>query len=288
MLIDPYERTTMEPPSTEENYITLSMFQCIVNMTHYITSTSYDLGSIWSFLNAQSANTTDNSTMQSIQLVDTTEDKYAFEIVDKVQIQGMTTKAFAPGSLGKTIEYTQDSSRIGSLSVKFGLKHIAYEMKKINISVLIFKNGKIKISGGLGKMIFEKKMDDGLMNILIEQLIVKPVLRLCMNVSELPEYQIQKKMINANMRRPNAIGKDRYIGFIQNLVKLFGNHRVILPQIMQLDGKKRGRICAVKVKNEIGKSGSFAVDHSGNVQFFAYNNVDELRCHAIELLKIWL
>jgi hypothetical protein len=84
------------------------------------------------------------------------------------------------------------------------------------------------------------------------------------------------------------IGKERYLDFIQDIIRVFGTHRVILPEIMQINGKKRGRICAVKVKNIVGKKGSFAVDQSGNVQFFAFNNIDELKDHALELFKIWL
>lgn len=257
------------------------MFQCVVELSEEFTESSYDLLEYWTRLH-ESFEGRERST------VDLTDEGQALDMITSVEIDNVTIKAYVPGSLGKTISYIDKGSSIGSLSVKFSLKHTDYQMNEINVSVLLFKKGKVKISGGLGKIPFEDTLNDEFMNILIHQIIIKPILRVCLNVHQLPSYEMQKKMINANMRRTTAIGKHKYLDFIQDITRVFGDHRVILPQIMQLNGKKRGRICAVKVKNKIGKSGSFAVDHSGNVQFFAYDDMDELRSHALELFKIWL
>lgn len=263
-------------------HVSLSMFQCIVEVSKDFTDSSYDLWKYWIHLY-------DISQKNDVQKISIADDNKPLDTIDTVEISNVIVKAFEPGSLGTTIKcYNGDKSSIGSLSVKFILKHIDYAIDEINLSVLLFKKGKVKISGGLGKIAFGDNMTDDFLNILLNNLIIQPVLRICFGITQLPTYCMQKKMINANMRRPTMIGKERYLDFIQDIIRLFGAHRVILPEIMQLNGKKRGRICAVKVKNKVGKKGSFAVDHSGNVQFFAFNNVDELKDHALDLFKIWL
>lgn len=263
-------------------HVTLSMFQCIVELNKDFTDMEYDLRKYWVHLKDISH----KNEKTRIKIVD---DSQSLDTIEKVEINNIIVKAFEPGSLGTEIQcFNGDNSSIGSLSVKFSLKHIDYCIDEINLSVLLFKKGKVKISGGLGKIPFEDALNEEFLNILLKNLIIKPVLCICFDTIKLPDYCMQKKMINANMRRPTMIGKEKYLDFIQDIIQIFGTHRVILPEIMQINGKKRGRICAVKVKNSLGKKGSFAVDHSGNVQFFAYDNIDELKVHALELFKIWL
>jgi hypothetical protein len=263
-------------------HVSLSMFQCIVELSKDFTDSSYNLLKYWIHLY-------DISQKSDAQKISITDDNRPLDTIDTVEISKVIVKAFEPGSLGTTINcYNGDKASIGSLSVKFTLKHIDYAIDEINLSVLLFKKGKVKISGGLGKIPFGDNLTDDFLNILLNNLIIQPVFCICFGITQLPVYCMQKKMINANMRRPTVIGKERYLDFIQDIIRVFGTHRVILPEIMQINGKKRGRICAVKVKNIVGKKGSFAVDHSGNVQFFAFNNIDELKGHALDLFKIWL
>jgi hypothetical protein len=149
----------------------------------------------------------------------------------------------------------------------------------------MFKSGKIKISGGLGKLECDENMNDDEFQGFLKKVIIIPSLELGFGV--LPEYNLDKKIINANMKRTDEIGKTNYMNFINEITHQFGLQYVSLPEIMKENGKKRGRICAVKVKNKKGQ-GSFAVDHSGNVQFFAYNNIEDLRDHITELKIVWL
>ena len=267
--------------TTLSKHISLSMFQCVIELNKEFVDSTYNLLEYWT----QLYNLYSGDERKNVQL---TNESHILELINSVEVWDTKIRAYPPGSLGKQIRCVEDVSSIGSLSVKFSLHHKDYDMYDINVSVLMFRKGKLKISGGLGKMPFDDHLNDDFMNMLLQNIIIKPVLRICLNIITLPIYHMQKKMINANMRRSSAIGKEKYLDFIQKITKVFGDHRVILPEIMQLNGKRRGRICAVKVKNKMGKRGSFAVDHSGNVQFFAYDNMDELRCHALELFSIWL
>ena len=230
----------------KNNTISLSMFQCIVTIKE-----SHNLKDCWNRLR-EDTNT--------------------------------SVKAFQPGSLGRTLSYEDTVIRhiyqIGSLSIKLTI------LGDIKLSILIFNNGKIKISGGLGKLECDDEMEDEEFNIFLKNTIIIPCLRTCFGKDYDQDIFLEKKIINANMRRDYPIGKSKYMEFIRDLTNLFGSNHIVLPDIMKTNGKRRGRICAVKVKNERGK-GSFAVDHSGNVQFFAYDNIEQLKSHSDELLKVW-
>lgn len=195
-------------------------------------------------------------------------------------------RGFQPGSLGSVLDYdktvNQEIYQIGSLSIKLCL----YE--HVKMSILIFKNGKIKISGGLGKLDCDDNMNDVEFDDFFAYRIIQPCMQvLCAGDPDCAiEYTIKKKIINACMRRNTPIGKPEYLIFLTKLKETFSAHQVILPQIMQANGKRRGRICAVKVENRNG-NGSFAVDHGGTVQFFAYTNIAELKQHANQLIPIW-
>lgn len=195
-----------------------------------------------------------------------------------------------PGLLGKKlcldeVNNREDTIKVGSLSVK---KKIC----DINLSGLIFHNGKIKLSGGLSKLECDEKLtNEEFKHILMVTLILPFVDMLPTNASAhlgRGDVTLNSLSINASLRRKMSFGKVKYLEFIDNITHHFSKDLVTLPPIMQKDGKKRGRICAVKVRNDYSKRGSFSVDHSGNVQFFGYTTVEDLRRHSDKLLPIWL
>ena len=193
-----------------------------------------------------------------------------------LEARGQAVKAFAPGSLGTLVK--DDAHQIGSLSVKL-------VVGEANVSALVFKTNKIKLSGGLNRTDATNLNDITFDRVLLDTYIV-PAMRTLLGECTW-SWSVTKRMLNGCMYKNEPIGKKNYLRFIQNLKTIFREEDVILPEIMQSSGKRRGRICAVKVKNH-GVPGSFAVDHSGNVQFFAYSNVEGMALHASQLEQVWV
>ena len=185
-------------------------------------------------------------------------------------------KAFAPGSLGFVIK--DDIFQIGSLSIKLAVNNM-------NVSILMFKNKTLKISGGLNRM-EANTITNGTFDTYLQDSVITPIIDILFRKKDVI-WQVQKKMINGSLFRETPIGKSNYLSFITKIKSKFHTQHVILPEVMQTQGKKRGRICAVKVKHH-GGQGTFAVDHSGKVQFFAYNDVEHMRLHASQLEEVWV
>jgi hypothetical protein len=191
------------------------------------------------------------------------------------------------GKLGIKISFEDRNTCnnvIGSVSVKMVVGD------SLNISVLMFRKGQIKISGGLDQLDCDEHLTNKEFDHVLISGIIQPVLTTLLdhqNIEDI-EIRLKSKCVNALLRRSEPLGKENYLQFIGRLGDVFSVDCVTLPEIMQPDGKKRGRICATKVKNEDNKRGSFQLDHSGNVQFFAYNDIDDLKKHYQALLKIWL
>ena len=183
-------------------------------------------------------------------------------------------KCYAPGSLGKEV-IDKSIYQIGSISFK-------QKINEKNTSILAFSTHKIKISGGLN---IQKDITNEEFEIFLREQIIQPVVD--MLYPENTSYTIDKKMINATMYRKRKIGKANFMEFIEQLKIVFEDQYVILPDIMIKNGKRRGRICAVKVKQPDG-TGQFAVDHGGNVQFFSYACLYSLQKHKSALMKVWL
>lgn len=227
--------------------LTLSMFQCMVKLEHDV-----NLRTLWRSLEATS----------------------------------LVICAHPPGQLGIYLTYMNcvenELYQIGSLSIKIKVCE-----ESINISMLIFKNGRVKVSGGLGKMECDKTLTDIEFCLFFHETILFPVMQSVFGFTDTNHYVLQKKNINASMKMTKTIGKELFLEFLDRLSTRFNHNSITLPEIMQRDGKRRGRICAVKVKNVTGKAGSFAVDHGGKVQFFAYSSIDDLKSHTEDLLSIW-
>lgn len=189
-------------------------------------------------------------------------------------LQDIPHKCYAPGSLGKEVK-DKKNYQIGSISMKC-------QLQKQNVSILLFNTHKMKISGGLN--IVEEITNEQFESFFHQQ-IINPVIQYIYKREM--AYELEKKMINATMYRSKCIGKIHFMEFIENLKKEFMDQQVIMPDIMIKNGNKRGRICAVKVKEKNGK-GQFAVDHGGNVQFFSYDCLYSLQKHKSALMKVWL
>lgn len=193
--------------------------------------------------------------------------------------ENMSIKLFAPGSLGRIVE-DPERYQIGSISMKL-------RINDKNVSVLLFNTHKMKISGGL--QLYDGADGKSLSNVYVDAYLQANYMVPIVNMiyGDDTEFDCVQHRLNAILYRPSSIGKKKFIDFIENLKRVFKKEHIIMPDIMRMDGNKRGRICAVKVKHESGK-GVFAVDHSGNVQFFAYLTVEDLQKHKSELMNTWL
>jgi hypothetical protein len=222
--------------------------------------------------------------MLRIREVDTINLKVVWkEMMDISKENFLSVKAFPPGSLGKTMDYIKDKDtfQVGSLSIKL-------KIDDRSISVLMFASGKIKVSGGFNKLSSYAFETDSLLEQYMLSTILWPSLRICItnhNFS-IDDITIVNKMLNAISTRPTPIGKESYGKFIDRLYSYFESAQIILPKIMQQNGKRRGRICATKVKN-ITRKGCFLVDHGGKAQFFAYSSLEHITEHVVQLSLVW-
>lgn len=185
-------------------------------------------------------------------------------------------KLFAPGRLGRIIIDTQ-KYQIGSISIKV-------KIADNNVSVLLFNTHKLKVSGGI-KVYESSSLNSVYMDDYMKSVYLTPIIKTIYGREE--TFELNQSRFNAILYRANSIGKKNFIEFIEKIKEVFRRDHIIMPDIMRTDGNQRGRICALKVKFNSGK-GVFAIDHSGNVQFFAYTNVEDLQKHKSELMKVWL
>lgn len=171
--------------------------------------------------------------------------------------------ASPPGSLRRRLSTSEiQTHQIGSIGIKL-------VFNKINLSVLLFNNNKIKISGGLQKL--ELDMDTDLFWSFLEATLFVPCMRIVFDKTV--AFEMISGMVNANIRQNLNLPFSSYLKILDQF-KTDTNHVVRLPRCLT-ETAPRGRTCAVKLQRVDGK-GSLHFDHSGNIQAFAYRNMDHL------------
>ena len=175
-----------------------------------------------------------------------------------------SVKLFQRGKFGKEIMVVHNNN-IGSISIKLNN----------GISMILFSNKLVKICGSL--KVFEVCDNIHLKSEILEKLI-KPSLK-AIGLIHLDEEVIYKSfMFNANIRRDNAI--ENYHEFVEICEKMFD---ITKPKIFT-KARSRGRVCAVKINSKYG--GKLIVDHSGNIQAFAYRDYEYFASELTKLLKV--
>jgi hypothetical protein len=175
-----------------------------------------------------------------------------------------SVKLFEPGKFGKEIKY-EHNNNIGSISIKLNN----------GISMILFSNKLVKICGSL--KVFEICDNKSLKSDILERLI-KPSLKTIGLIKLNEEVVYESFMFNANIRRDNAIVN--YHEFVERCGKIFD---ITKPKIFT-KSRSRGRVCAVKINSEYG--GKLIVDHSGNIQAFAYRDYEYFISELTKLLNI--
>jgi TATA-box binding protein (TBP) (component of TFIID and TFIIIB) len=143
-------------------------------------------------------------------------------------------------------------------------------LKWFGTSVLIFPNGKIKISGGCKG--FQERFDDWLL-----EHRVRPV----MDMLELQIAQHKMSLLNGLCHLTNV----NMLNF-HDIWKRMTNKDIlnVTAPSMYTNPSKRGRICSIGVRVD-GIKGSIRFDHSGKAQLFGFKSYEDMQTCVTILLK---
>lgn len=167
--------------------------------------------------------------------------------------------AYAPGSLGQVVRDAAEYV-IGSV----GFKHESG-------SVLIFANGKIKLSGGTRGYTEDVPFDGWL-----REHRVVPLMR----ALGLHDVSVTLVLLNGS----DVLSHVNMLTFHDTLERLSSDKTfdVTMPSV-HTDPRKRGRICSVGVRVP-NRKGSMRFDHSGKMQMFGFRSYEEMKT-TVETLK---
>lgn len=186
-----------------------------------------------------------------------------------------------PGSLGQDMHDPHSSDWVfGSLT-----------MTVCDFSVFVFRNGKIKISGG------SKRYEEGCdYRQWLDRHVIANVMRVLHElnenspVTENEHYTWDLCLLNGSM----SVGKlSDYKRFCENVCQRVKRGHpyfvsATMPVCYQPNGwLKRGRVCSIAVKFKTSvpnaKPATARFDHGGRVQFFALKSIEDLHRASREL-----
>ena len=184
-----------------------------------------------------------------------------------------------PGSLGQDMHDPHSGDWVfGSLT-----------MTVCGFSVFVFRNGKIKISGG------SKAYSSGDYRQWLDQHVVTNVMRvlheLNENETEQNDYTWDLCLLNGSMNVGKLRGYKRVCEHVCRRVNNNGHPFFLsatMPVCYQPNGwLKRGRVCSIAVKfrttSRDAKPATARFDHGGRVQFFALKCIEDLHRASEEL-----
>lgn len=169
--------------------------------------------------------------------------------------KGYSVKASAPGSLGQRVVNVHEWV-IGSIQAKV-----------LGASILVFPNGKIKVSGGSAG--YDKNVS-GKYDTWLETEKVLPVLRALFPGTVVERLPVKISLINGS----HTLSEINMLNFfdICNLLEEIFN---VSKPSMLVNPSKRGRICSVSVQTHKIK-GSMRFDHSGKLQLFGFKSYNDM------------
>lgn len=185
-------------------------------------------------------------------------------------IQGITVVAKSPGSLGSNLNADDKDHVFGSLSIKIPVH---------NVSLLLFSNGKLKVSGGFGEH-GEDNYVQSLNKDAFEEWLWVNKIEPTFRVMNLPLFRNEVK-INVNLLnglfKSNKIERDRYVLLCNHIQDQHFYPRVEIPSAYSKNKEhKRGRIVAMKLYVNKTNKCSIHFDYSGNIQLFAFQSPIEM------------
>jgi hypothetical protein len=191
-----------------------------------------------------------------------------------------------PGSLGQDMQDPHSSEWVfGSLM-----------MSVTEYSVFVFRNGKIKISGGSkGWYSAEKNYEQWLETIVAA---VMEVLHELNETQQPTKYTWSLCLLNGSMTIGRVLLSD-YKTLCENVCRRVQRGHpffvsATMPVCYQPNGwLKRGRVCSIAVKFPVSsdnnkKTATARFDHGGRVQFFAVRSMEDLNRAGVELRALLL
>lgn len=163
-------------------------------------------------------------------------------------------------------------------------------MSVMDYSVFVFRNGKIKISGGSKAYSAEKTYERWLETIVAT---VMQVLHELHETEKPAEYTWSLCLLNGSM----TIGRlSDYKTLCENVCRRVQRGHpffvsATMPVCYQPNGwLKRGRVSSIAVKFKVSsdKTATARFDHGGRVQFFAVRSMEDLNRAGVELRALLL
>ena len=167
--------------------------------------------------------------------------------------------------------YNEDSffpfTQVGSVHIK--CKHL----NGAGISLLLFKSGKFKISGG-----FPREQTDV---ILLQSYIEQVAKDVCCHFTGEDAMTTTISMLNAQIKI--QIGVQKFRKYIYEVQQSMLFHRVQQPKM-----SGRGSITNARVYPFAERNAHFAIDPNGKIQLFAFKSFDEIKENVEKLSTIKL
>ena len=191
-------------------------------------------------------------------------------------INTIQVTAKSPGSLSRIVDIDDRSYTIGSLSI---------QIPKPKTSLLLFSNGKLKVSGGFGE--YDDTVLHTLSKIEFEEWLwinrIKPAFELM--ELEILDTEIEIKVFLLNASHKNTqVRCSKYISLCNFIRETYVQKsdtykKIVMPSAFSENPtirQKKGRIIAVKLYTDVKKKSSIHFDHSGKVQLFAFDSPSEI------------
>ena len=174
------------------------------------------------------------------------------------QLQLVSYTIYGRSGFKNKLEYTDDSSfpfaEVGSVHCK-----LVHTTSCNSVSALVFRSGKIKISGGLSKV--KENHQSYIDNV---------VSTLCYFISDSIIVDTKLSMLNAQVKLDlNVKIFRKFLFYLQESTKF--------SKIQEPTLSGRGRITAAKVYPSSSSRSHLSIDPKGSVQIFAFKSFEELQ-----------
>jgi len=198
-------------------------------------------------------------------------------------------RAYAPGSLGQDVK-PGNGWVIGSLSIRMRLMTTTNEYNEY--SLFIFKNGKIKISGGSTRY-YASKSDHATYEAWLESDVITSIYAndvLHAFLGSCAQWQLCLLNGIYKLGSTHTINPLAYRRMCEELMHLVPSNDFVSitpPICFVLDGHvrtRKGRICSVGLKYSNGGSARF--DHGGSVQLMGFKSSETLNNSIQPLLNL--
>ena len=187
------------------------------------------------------------------------------------KIKRIRVTAKSPGSLSKDVSLDDQTYAVGSLSI---------QIRNPKTSLLLFSNGKLKVSGGFGE--YDETKLHNLSRSEFEEWLWVNRIKPSLDVMEIEifrsDIEIKVFLLNA-LHKNTKISCDSYVGLCNYIQEKHIYPNMIMPSAFsenQYIRQKKGRIIAVKLYTDTNRKSSIHFDHSGKIQLFAFDSPSDI------------